>query len=264
MECIKLISHFAKERCGNGPSPVDKPDTAVSADFAFEIKEFQAAQWETLATYRTTVNELFLLLFLQSWRAVTGENKILLEIEKHGRTYPGSEMPDIGRTLGWFTVFDLYLVEFCKVDLPERMAGLKDQIRNPLFDAFRYSFLKDVSRQIPRWDNVIRFNYLGMFNSADNQYFKISNWNTGEDIHPENRPTCPMEFNCWTAGNVFFIRLRYDALSYSEIQMNHLVRDFKERLGNPPQVGTSLVEYLSPSDFVEAELSKEDFDQLLK
>jgi non-ribosomal peptide synthase protein (TIGR01720 family) len=235
MESMDLVKHYVKGWGAKGRSLAGGSITAGSVDRVFEIKEIQTALSATLATYRTTVSELFLLLFLQSWRATTGENDLFLEVEKHGRNNPDGEMPDIDRTLGWFTVFELYMVKFCSGGLPAQIAGLKDQIRKPLFDAFRYTFLKDVSRQIPNMDYVVRFNYLGVFNSFDNQFFKVSNWKTGDDIHPENRPTCRLEFNCWTVGSDLFVRMRYNTAVYDYLEMIDLLNRFQEQLTNLPQ-----------------------------
>jgi amino acid adenylation domain-containing protein/non-ribosomal peptide synthase protein (TIGR01720 family) len=236
---------------------------AESINCVIDLSEWQKTIRETKDTYRVTINELLLVLFILTWQKVSNDNNILVEVEKHGRDSFGDDKLNIDRTVGWFTIFDLFFVNVSSGKFPDQIVHLKDQIRKPLFDAYRYSVLKDVMKQMPDMSSMIRFNYLGNFTFADNQFFKVSEIGTGDDIHPDNGATCKLEFNCWMRGSRLFVQVNYNSGILDRQKTDQFLELFKELFTNVlinslPIPG----EYISYSDFEQSDLSKEEFDNL--
>src|ERR1043165_6493154 len=88
--------------------PVDREGGAntVSGARAVEVSLTQAETTALLsevpAVYRTEINEVLLTALVTALGNWTGERRVLLELEGHGREEIG-EVVDVTRTVGWFT-----------------------------------------------------------------------------------------------------------------------------------------------------------------
>jgi len=169
---------------------------------------------KTAGAYGVGIHELLLSIFLLAWNKVTGQKKIILVVERHGRDL-GPDLPDISNTIGWFTVFDPVCAEIAGGSLSESFESLKQQIRGeaPLPMANERS---------------LRFNFLGSFFEADNAYFKISEMSTGADIDPQNSSSSGFEFNCWIVQNKLCFRIVYDTVLAPQRSAEHLVKAFED------------------------------------
>jgi amino acid adenylation domain-containing protein/non-ribosomal peptide synthase protein (TIGR01720 family) len=217
-----------------------------------------------MGLYRITIAELINIVFLLSWSKVADQKNILFEIEKHGREQLNSSYPDVSHTVGWFTVFDLRYVGISSGTIKEQVIEVKDQIRTPLFEPYRYSFLKDLHKVVPDSAGLVRFNYLGSFNDVDNDYFKISGLNAGNDIHPLNTASSLLEFNCWITDKKLNFRINYNNSFINKSLCESFCDGLRAFFASVFETATDskTVVYTSYSDFKTARLSNIEFDAL--
>ncbi len=114
----ELPGWLAMQAAASPPLPVDRPggdDTAgAAAAVASELSpELTAALLtDASAAYRTRVDELLLAALTLAFARWTGEPRLLVDLEGHGREEEAVPGADLSRTVGWFTtlypvVFDL-------------------------------------------------------------------------------------------------------------------------------------------------------------
>ncbi|WP_270344351.1 amino acid adenylation domain-containing protein, partial [Bacillus mobilis] len=108
--------------------------------------------------YNIELNELLVISLVLTISRQTGNNEVMIELERHGREAI-NEFIDVSRTVGWFT--SMYPTYF-KIDhknLEDNIKSLKEQIRSVPNKGFNYSILKYLNKELIKSNNkYIRFN----------------------------------------------------------------------------------------------------------
>ncbi|HKH43214.1 MAG TPA: amino acid adenylation domain-containing protein, partial [Thermoanaerobaculia bacterium] len=119
--------------------PVDRregPDTVASARrlvAELDEEETRALLRDVPAVYRTRIDDALLTALLDAFAAWTGEPRLLVDLEGHGRgdlDDPSGEI-DLSRTVGWLTEIAPVLLELDprESDPGERLKSVKEQLR---------------------------------------------------------------------------------------------------------------------------------------
>jgi amino acid adenylation domain-containing protein/non-ribosomal peptide synthase protein (TIGR01720 family) len=114
--------------------------------------------------YRTQINDVLLTAVLGAWEKWTGQTRLLLDVEGHGRELP--EL-DVSRTVGWFTSVYPVTLEVKREDgTGERLKAIKEQLRRVPsqgvgYGTLRYLDGKTTDRLARQPKAEISFNYLG-------------------------------------------------------------------------------------------------------
>ncbi|WP_217604382.1 non-ribosomal peptide synthetase [Chitinophaga sp. GbtcB8] len=214
-------------------------------------------------TYSISAGELLLINLALVLERITGVNRIVMEVEGHGRDILFSSGMDVYGTIGWFTQFMIRPFVIPAGNLNDKIRSVKDQLRNPEFKTPRFAILRDVLKVLPvnEW---VRFNYLGDFNNIDNEHFCISQASTGPDVSPENGLNCLLELNMYMLNGALQLQVVYNSVRTSAGIVTGLITEFKLQLQEISDLlrEKSDAKELSPSDFSMVSLSQSELDSL--
>ena len=227
------------------PLPVElqgknnKVSAARSLSVSLSAEETQALLQEVPDVYQTRIQEVLLAALLETLSEWSGDRRVLIEVEGHGREEIGSEL-DVTRTVGWFTTqYPVVLEKQEGSKTGEILKQVKEQVRGVPKRGTGYGLLKYMSNEASVREEMRRgseaqvsFNYLGQFDQVLNQgaLFELANGSVGPVVSPkENRPHL-LEIN----GSVVSGRLRlgwgYSEELHRRETIEQLAEAFKENL----------------------------------
>ena len=156
-----VIAHYT-------PLPVDRSGhntaaTRVHHSLQLDRELTRSLLLEVNTAYNTDINDLLLSALAKTLCAWTGESKLLVGIEGHGREYISHEL-DTSKTVGWFTSLYPLLLDAGDIATPgDQIRSIKEQLRNVPQKGLGYGLLRylhpEKSLSAGQWDIV--FNYLG-------------------------------------------------------------------------------------------------------
>ncbi|GMQ55836.1 non-ribosomal peptide synthetase [Vallitalea sediminicola] len=214
--------------------------------------------------YGMDLNEVLIIGLIFAINNATGNNDIVIELERHGRENI-SNLIDISRTVGWFTsMYPAYFnVEF--KDIKSNLKSLKEQLRNIPSQGFNYGAIRFLKNELEDMKNKpIRFNYLGdLDNIVDKEKFKLSNIEFGLNNDEENALTALIDVVSRIVNKKLKINITFSKNRFSEETIQTLIDDY---------IGTlRLIEEncrdkdekeFTPSDFETVNISQDDLDAL--
>ncbi|WP_153815523.1 non-ribosomal peptide synthase/polyketide synthase [Streptomyces sp. SUK 48] len=156
------------------PAATEKSANTYASQRAFTVRlapEDTSVLLHTLPdTYRTQVNDVLLSALGRALRAWSGRDRVLVDVEGHGREELFPEL-DISRTVGWFTTrYPVALAAPGKDDWDAVLKRVKEQLRaiprhGLGHDALRHLAGPGGDPGTP--DARISFNYLGRMGASD-------------------------------------------------------------------------------------------------
>ncbi len=249
------------------PAKVSQAGPGIIKDrekIGFEIDQEQTDILSTGSrkNFNSDIEVLLITALGIALKELTRREKILVELENHGRTL---EDIDLTRTIGWFTAMYPKLLIMDKEDLTGQIKSVKEQLIKTPHNGISYGILKYLSKEITgHYQSQLRFNYLGKFDQEiSNDIFCYSDIDTGSDIAEENVLSTLLEINCMIIkGNLVF-DLYYDKKTLNKESMNSLADKIKTTL---LQMATYLKTedevHFTPSDFDTVDLDEEDLEAL--
>ncbi|MDR4481705.1 MAG: amino acid adenylation domain-containing protein [Nitrospirales bacterium] len=176
----------------------DRTEQMVEA-IAWSLTEQETASLlrNAPAAYQTQINDLLLTALTQTFLEWTGCDRLLVDLEGHGRENLFPDL-DVSRTIGWFTsIFPVALV------LPQGSTGtmlksIKEQLRKVPSGGIGYGALRYLS-PLAGTDRLrtpspaqVCFNYLGQLDQGggERRLFSLAQESTGD----EHAPTNPMRY----------------------------------------------------------------------
>src|SRR6185295_10843687 len=126
-------------------------------------EQTQALVQEVPQVYHTQINDVLLTALGQALGKWSGEEKVLVDLEGHGREdiFDGV---DLSRTVGWFTtMYPVALDLPGEPDLGHALMAVKEQIRAVPGRGLGYGALRYLTGTAPAVDAPVSFNYLGQF-----------------------------------------------------------------------------------------------------
>ncbi|MCA1682013.1 MAG: condensation domain-containing protein, partial [Actinobacteria bacterium] len=153
-------------------------------------QETRALLQDVPGVYRTQVNDVLLSALGQVLSGWTGRQRVLVDLEGHGREeiFPGV---DLSRTVGWFTtMFPVALDIPAETDLGGLLKSVKEQLRGVPgrglgYGALRY--LTSIGGLGEQAGPQVSFNYLGQFDwsgGQDQGLFRAARGGLGGDAGP--------------------------------------------------------------------------------
>lgn len=226
MKGLKLSNGFDYDR------HIERKEMVWSGDQVSQLL------YKSSSVFNTNVNDLLLTALCRTYKLLTGNSSVSIQMEGHGRENLHTPIL-IDRTVGWFT--SVYPVVF---------EGLTGDVRKDII------LVKEISRRIPNkglgygilqyvpsaegdqnldktLTPLIGFNYLGdLSESSDKAIFEIdSNLPSGRMLAKENAFGPSLMINCIANKEKFTAMFDYDSAVWSEEQMNRFVELLKEQLG---------------------------------
>ncbi|WP_425444405.1 amino acid adenylation domain-containing protein [Saccharothrix carnea] len=165
------VDHWNAVAAGVDPTvPVDRQgvntvDTVRTVTAGLDEPRTRALLQDVPGVYRTRVDDVLLAALARVLGRWTGRDRVLVELEGHGREEEVLPGVDLSRTVGWFTtVFPVAL------DVPEpgdwgtALKSTKELLRAVPRRGIGYGAVRHLTRTLDeRPDPKVSFNYLGRF-----------------------------------------------------------------------------------------------------
>ena len=210
---------------------------------------------------------------VQAFAQWTGERKLLIDLEGHGREDIFDDV-DLSLTLGWFTTIFPTVLDISEArHLEQALQSIKEQLRQIPNQGLGYGVLRYMSedteiinqlRSLPQAQ--ILFNYLGQLDRIipEDCMFQISHSVPGLSRSPKGN--MPRLFECNVYINVVPLKINnnYSKNMYQRAKIESLAQSCLETLRSliahcqSPEAGG-----YTPSDFPDVELSQEKLDIVL-
>jgi amino acid adenylation domain-containing protein/non-ribosomal peptide synthase protein (TIGR01720 family) len=260
------------------PLPLDyAPGSNTMADVDtystfLSVTDTQNLLQEVPQAYRTQINDVLLTALALAFQTWTGESRLLVELEGHGREdlFPSI---NLSRTMGWFTsLFPVLLDVYPSANLGISLKAIKEQLRQIPDRGISYGLLRclasptirDTIKAIPL--PQVRFNYLGQSDQifSENSLFTPASESIGHSRSPRGNRNILIEINSIVTGG----KLRCD-WTYSK-QLHHR-QTIITLADNYQQILLSLIQHcltpevsgFTPSDFPQMDFSQDELDKLL-
>lgn len=218
--------------------------------------------------YNTQINDLLLTALLIASRQLTGENRLKILMEGHGRDDILQDV-DITRTVGWFTaMYPVFIDLEDETDLSVMIKIVKETLRKIPNNGIGYGILKYLRKDeglIKDEKPPILFNYLGeLDHDLTTEQFSSSKLSTGQSIGEKSARDASVEIDSVVVGRQLMISTTFNEYEYSPDTISELNQAFKESLQMVIShcTGKNETEKTS-SDYGYDKLSLEDLEELL-
>jgi amino acid adenylation domain-containing protein/non-ribosomal peptide synthase protein (TIGR01720 family) len=191
--------------------------------------------------YSTEINDILLTALAGAVGLWTGLDKVLIELEGHGRERILEDM-DISRTVGWFTTrYPVVLPINQPGDLSYSIRGVKETLRRVPNKGIGYGILKYLTPPGKKKGLTfkskpeITFNYLGQVDArtgqdTDSGLFQFSPVGAGNPISPEMEQTHTLSISGMVVKGIFTLSFSYNRYEYDKTRIRELVEHFKSYL----------------------------------
>ncbi|SAI74508.1 D-alanine-D-alanyl carrier protein ligase [Bordetella ansorpii] len=221
---------------GADPAVRSRAGALRTEQFSLDVASTQALLARAPAAYRTQVHELLLTALARALNGWTGRDRVVLDIEGHGRDGAG-DAGDLSRTVGWFT--RLYPVCLAAHgDLGDAIKRVKETLRNVPAGGAGYGLLsrfgtpaqRDALRTAAR--PAVVFNYLGQFDAS---FDDTSPWEpASEDAGPAMDPGSASMHEIGVSGRVYRgalqMSVRFDPRRHARQTVAAWVQAFQREL----------------------------------
>jgi non-ribosomal peptide synthase protein (TIGR01720 family) len=265
------------------PIPVDFPFTpGWNGNASYDHVTIVLNEVETTAllkdvpgAYRTHINDVLLTALALTFREWTGDNKLLLDLEGHGREDLFEDV-NLSRTVGWFTaVFPILLEVETHDDPGVILKSVKEQLRRIPNRGIGYGVLRylryaggseNQDRSFPVIQPRVLFNYLGQTDRvlAATPGWKLAKDPCGSPHSPDNSRTHQLEINGICENNQLEFTWTYSKRLYLPGTIENLAGQYRENLQElirhclAPEAGG-----FTPSDFPAVKVNQNQLDQLI-
>ncbi|MCP4656603.1 MAG: non-ribosomal peptide synthetase, partial [bacterium] len=219
--------------------PVDFPDggnsvTAIEMlGVALDPEATRALLGEVPKAYRTRIDEVLLTALAMACAPWTGEQRLLVELEGHGRE-EFIEGVDLSRTVGWFTSIHPLRLELPDDGPGTALKAIKEQVRAVPNRGVGYGLLRylrgddALSRRLAALPSAeVSFNYLGQFDPVlpDSALLKPARESAGLSAGLEGQRRHLLEINAQISGG----QLRLDWRYSRELHRRDTIRALADR-----------------------------------
>jgi len=266
------------ERPASRPVPVDYPvgdrteQTVEAVACSLTTEETEALLRNAPAAYQTQINDLLLTALTQTFAAWTGSDRVLIDLEGHGREDLFPDL-DVSRTVGWFTSIFPVVLALPEGPLGNVLKSIKEQLRKIPSGGVGYGALRyltssaDADRLRVQAPAQVCFNYLGQLDQggAGHRLFTLAEESTGGEHAPANpiryEVTISAEITegrlgvTWSYSRARYRRTTIETLGASYLQ--HLRELITHCVSNDAGGYT-------PSDFPDVDIEQDALDAILE
>jgi amino acid adenylation domain-containing protein/non-ribosomal peptide synthase protein (TIGR01720 family) len=144
--------------------------SSQSVEFELGHEETRALLQEVPRVYHTQAQEALAAALALAFRKWTGETRLLVDFEGHGREEEAGEGVDVSRTVGWFTSVYPVLLEVTGEEVASALKAVKEQLRGVPGRGIGYGVLRYLSGEERVREALagmpgaeVSLNYLGQF-----------------------------------------------------------------------------------------------------
>jgi non-ribosomal peptide synthase protein (TIGR01720 family) len=234
-----------------------------------EIDETRALLQDVPAVYHTQINDVLLTALVEAIAKWSGERRIALEMEGHGREEI-SEDVDLSRTAGWFTsVYPVVLDVRDAANPGDALKQVKEQLRRILNGGIGYGVLRYLSDAAPLQTGTpieLSFNYLGQLDQVldANSLFSGASESIGLQQSPQGRQRYALEVSAAVAQGKLHVRFTYNEHLHVRETIQQVMNDYMQALRElivhcqADEAGG-----FTPSDFPLIQLDQQELDLAL-
>ena len=261
------------------PLPVDREAAGAgtvgsreSVSVALPAGATAALLKEAPRAYRTQVNDLLLTALAQAFARFSGEERLRIDLEGHGRedVVPGA---DLSRTVGWFTTLFPVVLDLTGARGPgEAILRVKEHLRGIPRRGLGFGLLRwlaggEAAERLAALPAAeVSFNYLGQLDAAIGQDARLvpAPEPSGLNVSPRAPRWYRLEVDAMVLGDQLRVDWGYSRELYDRATVERLARGFVEALEAltahclSPEAGG-----FSPSDFPLARLDQATLDAVL-
>ncbi|MED2926253.1 amino acid adenylation domain-containing protein, partial [Bacillus thuringiensis] len=222
------------------------------------------------AAYHTQINDLLLCSLAMAIEAWSGNNKILISLEGHGRENLLKDV-SIDRTIGWFTsLYPVILDMKHSEDISYCIKKTKEHLRRIPNKGVGYGILKYLTAPGNK-KNIhfklkpeIGFNYLGEFTQHNQEIFCYSELSSGTSVSLSNKKLNPIEINGLVINGQLKLEFNYSTKEFKDETIEKLTELYINKLvGIIEHCENKEYPEKTPSDYGDKELSIEDLNKIL-
>ncbi len=226
---------------------------------------------EVHRAYNTQIYDILLTGLGMSLRSWMKSDKILIDVEGHGR-HELSEQLDITRTVGWFTTMYPILLDMSHhADLSTQIKEMKEHLKRIPNQGIGYGLLKylgtDMNKQALSGESqsTLLFNYLGQVDTdREDTIFQLSSIPPDCTISSVNERTHNLIFTGMVQNGELTFWVDYNRNEFSRDTMQSVLEGFFRHLQELIRHCTSKKsQEFTPSDFGDKNLSMSDLDDIL-
>jgi non-ribosomal peptide synthase protein (TIGR01720 family) len=237
-------------------------------EMSLEPAETAALLSEVPAVYRTQINEVLLTALVEALRSWTGERRVLVELEGHGREDIG-EGVDVTRTVGWFTTVYPVLLEVEEgAGVGEALKQVKEQVRGVPGHGLGWGLLRwageDERRELEA-EAELSFNYLGQFDQvfSESSPFTIAPESAGPEQSSRGRRRHLIVINAMIFDGKLRITWGYSSAIHLAATVENLANNYVAALRRLIEHCRSTQDSgYTPSDFPEFKWTQADLDEM--
>nr|WP_234405637.1 non-ribosomal peptide synthetase [Paenibacillus sp. IHBB 10380] len=241
-----------------------------------EIVEFTEEETEKLLrnvhqAYHTEMNDILLTGLAQAVEEWTGEGRVGLTLEGHGREEVIKGV-NVSRTVGWFTsMYPVVLEIKGREELGNQIKQVKETLRRIPNKGIGYGILKYVTEKEKTRDlefkqrPEISFNYLGQFDTEMRSgVFEGSGMPMGSTFHRDSERVHRLDIGGAIMGGKLQMSIQYPGREYREETIKGLLESYRDHLRR-------IIEHcvqkedaeMTPSDLKDNELTFEELEYIL-
>ncbi|MBI3847814.1 MAG: amino acid adenylation domain-containing protein [Planctomycetes bacterium] len=263
------------------PLPLDHPAGSnreadartVTADLDPETTKALLAEAPT--ALRASVEEVLLAALAIALSRWSGERRVLVNVEGHGRRSPSPSGPelDLTRTVGWFTSIHPVLFDLDGArDAGDALRAAKEQARAVPrhglgWGLLRYGGDRDAAARLAELPVAgVSFNYLGQIDAAlaRSSLFALAPEPIGACFGPLGTRAHVFDVNASVEGGRLRVEWTYSESIHRRDTVATLTSAFLDSLRTLIALGRGTEPgAMSPSDFPEADLDQEELDGLV-
>lgn len=264
------ISPLPLDRQGEAQSNIVAHAKTVS--FTLTEEQTRLLLQEVPQAYNTQINDILLTALVQAFGRWTGNYKLLLDMEGHGRENV-IESVNLSRTVGWFTsIFPVFLTLENLHHPGECLKSIKEQLRqipNRGFDyGIGYYLSSDLTIQSPLKNYPkaqVSFNYLGQFTSHQigEIGWKLSQESSGSIHSPLGQRSHLIAIHGIVVDGQLDMEWQYSENFHHQTTIKNLAAAYRDSLESLINHCLSAEGGYTPSDFPDADLNQVELDELL-
>jgi len=233
-----------------------KYEGSEQVQIEFTTQDTERLLKEVNQGYNTEINDILLTALGLAVKEWTGEDRVLINLEGHGREDIIKEF-DISRAVGWFTTqYPVILNMGKKRDLAHRIKSVKEGMRQIPNKGIGYGILKYLTLPQNKRNlqfNLkpeISFNYLGQFEEDADGAFSISDVSVGRCVSLNMEQPYAIDINGMVRQGKLVLNFTYHKAEYDRATIVKFAEGFR---GNLIHVAAhcAALDYteMTPSDF---------------
>jgi len=219
----------------DNPEGTNLIEDTASCSFVLDEPATERLLTRCYKAYRTEINDILLTAVSLSLKKVFGLEKVLVNIEGHGREHIGADI-DVSRTIGWFT--SLYPMAFdmrYSGDPIRQLIEVKEHLHRVPNKGIGYGILRYLAGKSYRLDPQITFNYLGNFDSTggakkEKDLFDFSGDYYGRSSSGEMERDSVLNFSGIVVQGRMRLSIGYSDKQYDETTMERLMTVYRQQV----------------------------------